>query len=163
MHQIVGADLRICAEADGSIKINRGNVVWVSRKDHVSGVELTDGSFVPLSAAKTRLETLTCGTGEGLRCTWEGIPMPEGQEPLCLAGELRIENESGNLLFTLLPIRDGILKAVHWPAELQLSEESSEGCTVLPMMQGVLLPDHWPGEVKGIEPPCFLERHGYMP
>ena len=163
MHQIVGADLRICAEADGSIKINRGNVVWVSRKDHVSGVELTDGSFVPLSAAKTRLETLTCGTGEGLRWTWEGIPMPEGQEPLCLAGELRIENESGNLLFTLLPIRDGILKAVHWPAELQLSEESSEGCTVLPMMQGVLLPDHWPGEVKGIEPPCFLERHGYMP
>ena len=45
MHQIVGADLRICAEADGSIKIKPGKCCVVSRKDHVSGVELTDGSF----------------------------------------------------------------------------------------------------------------------
>lgn len=44
--------------------------------------------------------------------------MPEGQEPLCLAGELRIENESGHLIFSLLPVRDGRLKAVHWLAEL---------------------------------------------
>lgn len=163
MHQIIGADLRICAETGGRIKISRGDCVWISRRDYVPGVELEDGSFIPLSAAKTKLETLTGGTGEGLRWTWEEIPMPEGQEPLCLAGELRIENESGHLIFSLLPVRDGRLKAVHWPAELQLSGESGEGCAVLPLMQGSLLPDHWPWEVKGIEPPCFLERHGYMP
>ena len=88
--------------------------------------------------------------------------MPEGQEPLCLAGELRIENESGNLLLPFFP-SGTVYSRQCTVAELQLSEESSEGCTVLPMMQGVLLPDPLAWRGKGIEPPCFLERHGYMP
>lgn len=101
----------------------------------------------------------TTGLGEGVR--WQ--VRSEGAEECDFYLEAFLEDFSGEILFSIIPVKDVAMEAIYWPAPFMFEEGMKASYSVLPMMQGILLPDDWPEEVRNVEPPCFLERNGYMP
>lgn len=168
MLQLKNNRVKVMAEPDGALVIqdNRGVCLYTDR-EFKPYVQRMDGKKFYFSQAGFRAEKFVTGLGEGIRweITCEDLSAKKSgqEEQPDFVLEVFLEGEGGDLLFSIIPVGDVDMEAIHWPAPLLFEGGQGGSYSVLPVMQGILLPEDWPKEVKAVEPACFLERNGYMP
>ncbi len=146
--------------------VRLGDRLWRQDERFSPSVIFSEGRELPFAdAGRITRESYRSGLGEGILTRYEDFTLDGEEIPFSFETLAWCEEASGDVLFELIPVKDGIpFSQIRWPGYFCFDSPDAKACTVMPVGQGVLIPNTWPEEAGRLPFNGQFESSGaYMP